>query len=304
MLTSSIAVIRSSRPAFLLLTPVCVLLGYAAAVRLHGHTVPPLAALVLLGALAAHVAANTLNEYFDFTSGLDMHTAKTPFSGGSGALPAQPQARLWVLATALIALALTILIGLYLVSIAGPALLALGFLGLVIIITYTRTLNRLPWLCLLAPGLAFGPLVVLGTYLSIAPQAVVTASSSAQVALLALVPFFLVNNLLLLNQLPDINADQQVGRKTFPIEYGPAASLQVYRLFLFAAGLALIAAVATGIAPWLSIIALLPLTLGYSAYRGVRTAHCQTPAILPYLGRNVAAVLLTPLIYGVTLLLG
>ncbi len=41
--------------------------------------------LALLGAFLAHISVNTLNEYFDFKSGLDLETIKTPFSGGSGA---------------------------------------------------------------------------------------------------------------------------------------------------------------------------------------------------------------------------
>jgi len=43
--------------------------------------------LALLGAFLAHVSVNTLNEYYDFKSGLDLETIRTPFSGGSGALP-------------------------------------------------------------------------------------------------------------------------------------------------------------------------------------------------------------------------
>ncbi len=48
-------------------------------------------ALVLLGALAAHGAVNALNEYADYRSGLDLRTARTPFSGGSGTLVDHPQ---------------------------------------------------------------------------------------------------------------------------------------------------------------------------------------------------------------------
>ena len=46
--------------------------------------------LVLIGAVSAHISVNTFNEYFDFLSGLDAKTVKTPFSGGSGALVENP----------------------------------------------------------------------------------------------------------------------------------------------------------------------------------------------------------------------
>ena len=35
-----------------------------------------------------HVAVNALNEASDMTTGIDLRTTRTPFSGGSGTLPA------------------------------------------------------------------------------------------------------------------------------------------------------------------------------------------------------------------------
>lgn len=303
MSTLSLAVVRSTRPAFLLLTPVCVLLGIGAAIHFHGEISLKLAALVMVGAIFAHIAANTFNEYFDFTSGLDAITNKTPFSGGSGALPEQPHAQFWVLAAACASLALTIAIGIALVGIVGSTLLILGLIGVITILAYTRILNRQPWLCLIAPGLGFGPLMVLGTYISVTAPELVTAKHLAHVLLLSLVPFCVVNNLLLLNQLPDIEADRQVGRKTFPIRYGVSASLQMYRIFLIAAGVSIALAIFVGIAPWYAVITLLPLAFGYSAYRGLQQqTPISIPEMLPYLSRNVAMALLAPLFYALALL--
>lgn len=303
MSTVSLAVMRSTRPAFLLLTPVCVLLGIGAAIHFHGEISLKLAALVMVGAIFAHIAANTFNEYFDFTSGLDAMTNKTPFSGGSGALPEQPHAQFWVLAAACASLALTIAIGIALVGIVGSTLLILGLIGVITILAYTRILNRQPWLCLIAPGLGFGPLMVLGTYISVTAPELVTAKHLAHVLLLSLVPFCVVNNLLLLNQLPDVEADRQVGRKTFPIRYGVSASLQMYRIFLIAAGVSIALAIFVGIAPWYVVITLLPLAFGYSVYRGLQQqTPISIPEMLPYLSRNVAMALLAPLFYALALL--
>ncbi len=304
MSTVSLAVMRSTRPAFLLLTPVCVLLGIAAAIHFHGEISMKLAALVMIGAIAAHIAANTFNEYFDFTSGLDSLTNKTPFSGGSGALPEQPHAQFWVLVAACASLAMTIAIGIALVSIVGSRLLIVGLIGVVTILAYTRVLNRQPWLCLIAPGLGFGPLMVLGSYMSVTAPEWVTVKHLAQVLLLSLMPFCVVNNLLLLNQLPDIEADRQVGRKTFPISYGVSASLQMYRISLIAAGISMAFAIFIGIAPWHAVITLMPLAVGYSAYRGLQQqTQISIPDMLPYLGRNVATALLAPLFYALALLM-
>ena len=47
--------------------------------------------LIVIGAVSAHISVNMLNEYFDFKSGLDLKTEITAFSGGSGALPDNPE---------------------------------------------------------------------------------------------------------------------------------------------------------------------------------------------------------------------
>lgn len=58
------------------------------------------AALALLGALSAYISVNVFNEYIDFKTGLDLVTRRTPFSGGSGTLPANPEMTEFALLTA------------------------------------------------------------------------------------------------------------------------------------------------------------------------------------------------------------
>ena len=141
------------RAPFLVLDPAIVLLGVGVAVWQVGHVNWWHALLILIGSLASHISVNALNEYFDFRSGLDFRTMKTPFSGGSGTLPAKPEmagAALW---TGLVALAITGAVGLYLLLVRGWGLLPLGLLGLIVIVVYTTWLTRNWLLCLIAPGL-------------------------------------------------------------------------------------------------------------------------------------------------------
>ena len=79
------------RLPFLILTPACVVLGLATAIWTSGQINWFHFVLVLIGALSAHISVNTFNEYFDFKSGLDANTKRTPFSGGSGRLPETPE---------------------------------------------------------------------------------------------------------------------------------------------------------------------------------------------------------------------
>jgi 1,4-dihydroxy-2-naphthoate octaprenyltransferase len=193
------------RVPFLVLPPACVLLGIGTAVRTAGSVSTLDVVLALIGAISAHISVNAFNEYFDFKSGLDARTERTPFSGGSGVLPEKPEMAHTALSMALIALIITGLIGVYFSFVRGIALLPLGILGLFIIVAYTPWLTRRPVLCLIAPGLGFGPLMVMGTHF------VLTGQYSWGVFLVSMLPFFLVNDLLLLNQFPDTDADRSVG---------------------------------------------------------------------------------------------
>ncbi|WP_317933222.1 prenyltransferase [Halioxenophilus sp. WMMB6] len=291
------ATFQSMRPPFLVLTPACVLLGIASA----GLSEPTLSALpivlALVGAVSAHISVNTFNEYFDFKSGLDATTERTPFSGGSGSLVQTPAAASWVLASAVITLLLTVMIGLYFLISAGLAIVPIGLLGLVIIITYTSWLNRNPWLCLIAPGLSFGPLMVVGT------QVALTGHLATTALWLSLPPFFLVNNLLLMNQLPDIDADRAAGRHHFPIAYGVAASIRLFGLQLLAAGIAVVLLpTAVGLSYW-SLLGLLPWLAGVASFMGARQFGGQIEQLLPAMGMNVAAAVVTPAVIALALLL-
>ncbi|MGB7065006.1 MAG: prenyltransferase, partial [Syntrophobacteria bacterium] len=78
------------RLPFLILTPACVMLGAATAAWSGSELNLYYLALTFVGAVAAHISVNALNEYDDCKSGLDFNTQRTPFSGGSGTLPQSP----------------------------------------------------------------------------------------------------------------------------------------------------------------------------------------------------------------------
>src|SRR4030065_1653905 len=143
------------RVPFLILTPACVLLGIATAVQTGAHINPLHVLLVLIAAVSTHISVNAFNEYDDFRSGLDTRTQRTPFSGWSGTLQANPRMARTALITAVICLTIIILVGVYFTWLYGLALLPLGLLGIFVIVAYTPWLTRNPWLCLIAPGVGF-----------------------------------------------------------------------------------------------------------------------------------------------------
>lgn len=295
---TAVSLFKSMRPPFLVLGPVCVLLGLGAALRAQAPVDPALAVAILVGAVLAHASVNLLNEYVDFKSGLDFTTLKTPFSGGSGALVANPAAARPVLLAGVAALVAVAALGLYIIERRGPAILPIGLLGVVVVMAYSPWLNRNPWLCLIAPGLGFGPLMVGGTYVAL------TGHYALQPFAVSLVPFFLVNNLLLLNQYPDVEADRRVGRNHAPIAFGFGVTDRIYVLFAVLAGVCIAACAATGILPTLGWLALLPLLAVIPIYAGMRRYRGDVATLLPRMGLNVAVSVLTPLACALALLLG
>jgi 1,4-dihydroxy-2-naphthoate octaprenyltransferase len=254
--------------------------------------------LALAGALLAHISVNTLNEYHDFTSGLDLVTTRTKFSGGSGALPSQPDSANLVLILGLVSLVATLAIGVFFVLEYGLAIMPIGIFGLLLIVTYTRWVNKHPLICLIAPGTGFGILMVVGS------QFALTGEYLRLSWFIAAIPFCLVNNLLLLNQYPDIDADKTVGRNHFPIAYGVNRSTTVYGLFSLATITIIIVYVVVGYLPNTSLAALLPMPLMFYSWYGAVKHGAAIGSYPQYLGANVAATLLTLLVLAISIIIG
>jgi len=283
------------RLPFLILTPACVLLG-AATATWSGNELNLLhLALVLIGAVSTHISVNALNEYDDFKSGLDLKTEPTPFSGGSKALPDYPDRAHIGFITGLMTFVIAVLIGIYFIYIRGFWLLPLGILGLIIVATYTRWITKNPFLCLIAPGLGFGPLMVMGTDFAL------TGSYSLTAFVASMVPFFLVSDLLLLNQFPDVTADKDVGRKHLPIVIGRKASVKVYGFFLVCTYITVVLGYITGTLPVEAFLAFLSIILAVPTVKGVAIYANDIPRLIPYMARSVIIIIATPVLLAVGL---
>jgi 1,4-dihydroxy-2-naphthoate octaprenyltransferase len=280
-----------TRPQFLLLSVVLAFLGCAIAWNARSYFNFWFGLLAAVGLVLAHVSVNVLNDWFDWRSGVDKKTQRTPFSGGSGILPAgmmTPLQVFWLGAGALIAIAL---IGVFFVITRGLSLLPLLLVAGICIVTYTPIIlkTRAPeW----AAGLGLGILPILGTYF-------VQTSEYTLSALIASVPSgFLVYNLLLLNEFPDVEADRTAGRRTLPITEGRNRASLVYCTTTLAVYAWIIAAVLIRQMPAFSLIALLTLPLAWKAIAGSRQSE-DLGKLIPAMGNNVMVVLLTQLLLGV-----
>ena len=290
---------KETRPQFLILTPVCYLVGLGTAsyvVGGFGEIPIGYAILAFIGALFSHIAVNVLNDYFDFRSGLDLRTHPTPFSGGSGILPQGLMSPKGVLAMGIVSLLIVTAIGLYFLKVRGWSLLPLGLLGILIIVLYSPFVTRTPVFCLLAPGLGFGPLMVMGTHF------VLTARYDWVSLSASLVPGFLVSNLLLVNQFPDVEADRSVKRRNLPIVIGRRTSSYVYAVLALSAFCWVVAATILGLFPPGSLLALLPLPIAIITIRGIIRNAENIDGLISFLGKNVNYTLATTFLLGVGLL--
>ncbi len=285
------------RSPFLILTPACAAVGIAASYWETKHFDFFNIFLVLLGALSAHISVNVFNEYYDFRSGLDERTRPTPFSGGSGTLPAHPWLENAAHLTAWAAFGITALIGGYFTWLQGWGLVPVGLLGLLLLVTYSTWWFSHPMLALAAPGLGFGILLVMGSHFAL------TGFYSWTSFFAALVPTFLVSNLLLLNQFPDVEADQSIGRKHFPITIGRKASSRIYGVVLALAYLSVVLGVVVKLLPLSSLSALLTIFIAYGTYRRVSRHPEDIPALIPAMGMNVVITLTTPVLLAIGLFL-
>ncbi len=288
--------LASARLPFLLLPLVLVLLGVASAFTVTHAIDWEKLAVILLTAVSAHVSVNTLNEYFDFRVGLDAVTDKTPFSGGSGALPENPQQAQSVFLLGVGSMLVTLAGGLYLVSVTGWELLLPGVAGVLIVALYTPWMTRSPFLSLLMPGAGFGPIMVIGTAYVLAGEVTLT------MVLASMVPFFLVNNLLLLNQFPDIQADREHGRRNLPIVYGTKTSGVVYMLFNFSAAAVILAGIRFGAMPLNAAFAAVLLIAASPIALQVANRLDSADRIIPLMTMNLVLNLGVPAFLAISLL--
>jgi len=279
-----------TRPQFLLLSVVLVFLGTCIA-WYDGAFHLGYALLAFVGLLLTHISVNTLNDYFDYKSGIDLEVQRTPFSGGSGILPLGALKLRQVFWLGLGSLLLAIPIGIYFVIVSGWQLVPLLVVAALCVVLYTPVILKTYW-PEWAPGLGLGALPVMGAYF-------VQAGEYTWPLVIASVPsFILVHNLLFINEFPDVEADRKGGRRTTPIVIGKAKASIVYSALTIAVYLWIIGGVIARVMPIYCLIALLTLPFAIKAIRG-SMQYNDMSKLVPALANNVLVVLITQLLLGI-----
>jgi 1,4-dihydroxy-2-naphthoate octaprenyltransferase len=285
-----------ARPQFLTLSIVLAFMGTTVAWS-KGDVNLWYAVLAGFGLVLTHASVNILNDYFDFRSGIDQATKRTPFSGGSGILPANlltPRQVLWLGIACFVS---AVPIGIFFIIVSGWQLLPLLVIAAFFIVLYSPLILKHPW-PEWAAGAGLGALPILGMYF------VQTGAYTWTVAIACMPSAFLVHNLLLLNEFPDVEADKIASRQTLPIAIGRKGAAIFYSTVALVVYVWLIVWVAVGAfsgipgMPVWTLLGLLTLPLALRAIKGA--LHNDDPArFMPGMAANVMTVLGTQLLIGI-----
>jgi 1,4-dihydroxy-2-naphthoate octaprenyltransferase len=268
-----------ARAPFLLL-PVTLVAAGSAAAAWEGAFAWTSAVLALVGLVLLHAAVNALNEASDMATGIDLRTVRTPFSGGSGTLPAGKLSVGSTRAFAYTCAVLGGLIGGWFALELGPSFALLMAAGAVSVLFYTDVFARLGLGEIMA-GLGLGALPVWGA-------AWVQGREPGAAALWAGVPaFFMTFNLLLLNEFPDEEADRAGGRKNVVLLLGRQGAALVYAVAAVLTPLAIVAAVTLRALPPAAVVAVLP-SVFLAKPLAWALSDPREPVPIPALGANVA----------------
>ena len=282
-----------ARAPFLLLPPTLVAAG-AAAAAWDGVFSWVRTLLALIGLVALHMAVNILNEWSDMRTGIDLETQRTPFSGGSGTLPAGGMGTKAALVFGLVCSGVGLTIGLWFLWKVGWFLLPIMLAGAVSVLTYTDVLARIG-VGEIAAGFGLGAGPVIGA-------ALVQGGGWSDAAAAASIPaFFMTFNLLLLNEFPDEKADRGGGRRNLVILLGRKTAAWIYVVAGIATPAALIAAVILGVLPALCLVAVLPSLLLAKPVQWAASDPSE-PVPIPALGANVVWNLATNTLVALTLI--
>lgn len=287
---------RETRPHFLILSIVLAFLGGAISAW-RGSFSLLYTVLGGLGILLLHASVNVLNDYFDYRSGLDLKTERTPFSGGSGLLPEDRMKAGHALILGLVTFILAVPIGAYFLWVRGLMLLPLLIFGALAVLLYTTVFLKWGWgIPEIIAGMGLGTLPVWGVCF-------VNQGVYDTTALFAAVPSgFLVFNLLLLNEFPDMEADALVGRKNLPVQFERRAAAVIYSVLELGVYAWIGAGILLHLLPAWSALSFLTLPLALQAIAGAFGWETREALRLKALGSNVIVVLATQVLLGIGLL--
>jgi 1,4-dihydroxy-2-naphthoate polyprenyltransferase len=218
--------LMAARPRTLPAAVAPVLVGTALGAE-HGDFRPLAFAAALLGSILIQVGTNLSNDYSDARRGADTEDRLGPVRVTAGGLvpPRQVLVAVWV------TFALAVLVGLYLVAVAGWELFLVGAASILAGVLYTGGPRPYGY-----EGLGevfvfafFGVVAVVGSYF------VQTEELAWEAFALAVPVGLLAASVLMVNNIRDRETDARAGKRTLAVRVGAQGARSLYAAMVFGA---------------------------------------------------------------------
>ncbi len=214
----------------------------------------------LIGAIFLQIGSNLANDVFDYLRGAESKERLGPLRVTQAGLlsPREVQTGMWI------TFALAALIGVYLITVAGWAILLIGLTAILAAIAYTGPISD-KGLGDIFVFLYFGVAAVVGTYY-------VQALKTSPAAWWMSVPIgLLIVNILVVNNLRDIDADKAARKITLAVRMGVSATRKEYFVLLSISYLILPLLVWMQLIPVLTLLVWLSIPFAWKVVRKVQT---------------------------------
>ena len=244
--------------------------------------------LATLGIVAAHSAADFVDDYFDYKNGnlgnKEQQFHDSPLIHGEVTLKQ-------VLAATILCLVIALAIGVYLLVRVGLPVLYLMGAGTFIVLFYTAPPVRLNYRGLGETMLffAFGPLTVFGSYY------VLTRSFSLEPLFASFPLGVFTMNVGIVSNTFDYEDDVKSGKKCIPVRFGQKTAVGIIILGTVLAYLVTVAGMLLGYLPAWSALSLLTLPLAWMVIRETMQFH-NTDRYAPAMGKAIGLTSITGMI--------
>jgi len=261
--------LMAARPKTLPAAVAPVLVGTSLAIR-YGTFHPLAFAAALLGAMLIQVGTNLSNDYSDARRGADTDERIGPVRVTAGGLVPPRQ----VLIATYLTFGAAVLCGVYLIAVAGWALLAVGAASILAGVLYTGGPRPYGYEGLgeLFVFLFFGIVAVAGSYF------VQRRDLPWEAFALAVPVGLLISGILVVNNVRDIDTDRRAGKRTLAVRLGRERTRVLFAVIVGVAFLtSWVPWFAGALSPWLFVTAAAaPLAAG--VVQTVRT-HADGPSL-------------------------
>ncbi|HVW26601.1 MAG TPA: 1,4-dihydroxy-2-naphthoate polyprenyltransferase [Polyangiaceae bacterium] len=256
--------VLACRPATLTAAVSPVLVGTACAASVRSFRAGP-ALAALFGAMLLQIGSNLANDVFDYEKGADTEERLGPMRAAQAGLLTPRELRTGMV----VVFALALAIGIYLTSVAGIAIVAIGLASIASAIAYTGGPYPLGY-----HGLGDVFVLAFFGFVAVTGTAFVQAGYVPSLAWAAAVPVgAIATAVLVVNNVRDRDTDVKAGKRTLPVRFGRGAGIAEYGVLLAAS---YIVPAALAMTQWLSPWVLLPVLSFPIAVRLIRRVASDT----------------------------